>query len=76
MFSLSFDLNTRNDKVVFFWCVGVGGRFPLQYFSLVILRLCNDFQFHMNPGSSKKVCGGGLNVILVFFFGPTFFLKT
>ena len=34
----------------------------------------------MNPGTIKKVCGGGggggLNVILVFCFGQTFFLKT
>ena len=30
----------------------------MKSLSLVILRLCIGFQFHMNPGTSKRVCGG------------------
>jgi hypothetical protein len=39
------------------------GGFSLKYFSLLISRLCIDFELHMNPGTSKKVCGGGGRVV-------------
>ena len=29
----------------------------LQYFSLLILRLCTNFQVDLKPGMGRKVCG-------------------
>jgi hypothetical protein len=51
----------------------VGGVFSLLYFSL--LTSYTDFQLNVYPGTRRKVCsggggGGGLNVNLVFCFGP------
>ena len=39
----------------------------LLYFSLVLLRLCINFQLHMNPGTSEKfvVVGGGGGCVLM-----------
>ena len=59
MFSLRFDLNTRNENL---YLGGEGEgvfKLSLKYYSLLILRLCIDFQLHVNTGTSKKVCGGG-----------------
>ena len=78
VFSLRFDFNTMDESFSVFFCVFLGGViFSLKSLSLVILRLCIDFQFHMNPGTSKKVFWwwvlGGLNVNLLFCFGQNLF---
>ena len=73
MFSLSlnFYFKTKNKMVVV--CLRVGGWriFSLQNYSLLIKRLCTDFQLKL-----VEKCGGGggwwwwLYVNLVFYFGP------
>ena len=70
-----FDFKTLNSISGLGWGVG-GVIFSLYYFSLQILRLYTDFELHVYPSTGRKVCGGGgLNVNLVFCFGPNLFLQ-
>ena len=39
-------------------------RFPFKYFSMLDARLCIDIQLHINPGTHKKVVGGGVGGLM------------
>ena len=58
---------------------GEGG-LSLEYFYILILRLCTNLKLEIYTGTGRKVCGGGggwwwwLKVILVFYFGPKLIL--
>ena len=43
---------------MFVACLRVWGWeiFSLQYYSLLIIRLCTDFQLDANPETGRKVC--------------------
>ena len=73
MFGLSLDFyfKTKNKMVVA--CLRVGGWriFSLQNYSLLIKRLCTDFQLDAYPETGRKVWWWWwLYVNLVFYFGP------
>ena len=68
VFGLSLDFKTRNKML--FVCLrwGVGGFFSLQYYYLLIIRLCTDFQLDAYPETCNKVCwwvvvvGGNMSI--------------
>ena len=73
----NIDSNLTSLLTIIIYNKSRGVRFSLKYFYFVIIILCIVFQFHMNPGTSKKVFWwwvlGGLNVNLMFCFGQHLF---